>query len=164
MADADDMVYVTQSKLEEFVREYTCCICKPKERMVCEDCPQAHSPRMQYCLLAQVTQTGVSVYNLNLLAYDDVSEYGKKGKDGRECRLAVDDEKGYMVDLETVCQVSYTGSTLIGVRDDDHFVAAVDEFRGELVDMRFHSAYAMLRDGPARYVRGSYRVGERRSR
>jgi hypothetical protein len=110
---------------------------------------------MQYCLLAQVTQTGVSVYNLNLLAYDDVTEYGKEGKNGWECRFAVDDEKGYVVNLEAVCQVPYAGSALVSVRDDDHLVSAVDEFRGELVDMRFNSAYAMLRDDFSPIPQGS---------
>lgn len=33
-----------------------------------------------------------------------------------------------MVDLEPICEVAHTGPSLVCVRDDDHFVAAVNQF------------------------------------
>lgn len=45
-----------------------------------------------------------------------------------------------MVDLETVGEVADTGALAgVGVGYDDDFVTAVDEFRGELVDMGFNA-------------------------
>ncbi len=45
-----------------------------------------------------------------------------------------------MVDFETVGEVAHAGSAGVGVGDDDDFVAAVDEFGGELVDVGFDAA------------------------
>jgi hypothetical protein len=69
----------------------------------------------------------MAVYDLNPLADDNVSEYGKEGEDGWKGGLAVDDEKGDVVDLEAIRKVPDTCAASVGMRDDDHLVAAVDE-------------------------------------
>ena len=45
-----------------------------------------------------------------------------------------------MVDLEAVRKVSNTGPSFIRVSNDDDFVAAIDEFGRELIDMAFNAA------------------------
>lgn len=52
MAHTDDMVNITESELEKLVGEDASCVCKAKQTMVCEDCPQPHGSCMQYGLIA----------------------------------------------------------------------------------------------------------------
>jgi hypothetical protein len=136
VADADDVVDITERELEELVGENAPRVGEAKQAVVGEDGPQAHGPRMQYGLMAQGTETGMAVHNFNLLADADVAEDGEEGEDGRESCLAVDGPEGDVVDLEAVCEVPYPRATGIGVSDDDHLVAAIDEFLAELVDIR----------------------------
>lgn len=82
----------------------------------------------------------MAMHDLNFFPQNNISEYGEEGEDGGEGGFAVDDEKGDMVDFETVGQVAHAGSAGVGVGDDDDFVAAVDEFGGELVDVGFDAA------------------------
>ena len=130
MTDADDMINVAQCKLEQLVGQNAPSICKAKQTVVRKDCPQAHCPRMQDGLMAQAAKTSMSMDNLNALANYDIAEDGKEGEDGGKGRLAVDDEKGNVVDLEAVGQVAYALSAGIGVCDDYDFMSAVDEFLG----------------------------------
>lgn len=46
VADTNDMIHVTQSELEQLVREDTGSIRKSKKTMIRKDRPQAHGPRM----------------------------------------------------------------------------------------------------------------------
>lgn len=46
MADADDVVYITQSELEKLVRENASSICKAEQAVVGENCPQSHGSSM----------------------------------------------------------------------------------------------------------------------
>ena len=45
-----------------------------------------------------------------------------------------------MVDFETVREIPDTRSSLIGMGDDDDFVAAIDELGRELIDVAFNAA------------------------
>lgn len=74
----------------------------------------------------------MAMYDLDVLAYDDVAEYWEEREDCREGGFAVYDEEGNVVDLEAVGQVAYTGTAFVGVCDDDDFVAAVNEFLEEV--------------------------------
>jgi len=65
---------------------------------------------------------------LDSFADHDIPEYGKEGEDGRKSRLAVDDEKWHVIDLEAICEMSYACSASVGMSDDNHLVAAIDEF------------------------------------
>jgi hypothetical protein len=135
MADADGMVDIAQSKLEELVGEDAACVGKAKQTVVRENGPQTHGPGMQYSLIAQTAQTGMSVYDLDALANDDVAEDGEEGEDGRKGGLAVYNEKRYVVDFEAIGEVPHARPASVSVGDDDDFVAAVNEFL-ELVRTR----------------------------
>lgn len=78
--------------------------------------------------MAEATETGVSMYNLNLLANDNVAEDWKERKDCRKGGLAVDDEERDMVDFESVREVANSSSSFVCMSDDNHFVSTVDEF------------------------------------
>jgi hypothetical protein len=141
MTDANNMVHVTESELQQLVSKDTGSICKSKEGVICKDGPQPHSPAMEDCLLAETAQTAMSMNNLDLLSYDDISEDGKEGEDCGESRRSVDDEEWYVVDFEAICKVSDTSPPLVCVRNDDDFVTAVNKFRGKLVDVAFDSSW-----------------------
>jgi hypothetical protein len=68
------------------------------------------------------------MYNLNLLTDHDIAEDGEEGEDGREGGFAVDGPEGDVVGLEAIGEISHTCSARVGVRDDDDFVAAINEF------------------------------------
>ena len=72
MTDTNDMVYVTENEFEKLVGEDTGCVCESEQRMIRKHSPQAHCPRMQNSFMAKTAQTGVSVYNFNLLSNDDI--------------------------------------------------------------------------------------------
>jgi hypothetical protein len=74
----------------------------------------------------------MAMHNLDSLTNDNVAKDREEGKDCRKRRLAIDDEKGDVVDLEAICEVSHASTTGIGVSDNDHLVAAVNEFLGLL--------------------------------
>jgi len=78
MTDANDMVHVTQGKLEKLVRKYASRIRESKETVIRKNGPQPHSPRMQNRLVAQTTETGMAVYDADIFADDDVPEYGEE--------------------------------------------------------------------------------------
>jgi hypothetical protein len=139
------MVDIAQRELEQLVREDTASIRKSKQTVIRHGRPQPHSPRMQYSLIAQVAQTGMAMNDFNLLANDDVSEDRKGGEDSWERGLAVNGPEWDVVDFEPVGQVADAGTALVCVRDDNDFVAPVDEFLN-IVD----------KDGLRRESRGSY--------
>ena len=109
--------------------------------MIGKDGSQAHSARMQDALVAETTETAMTMDNFNLLTNADVAEDGETGKDGGERGLAVDDEKGDVVDLEAVGEIANALAVVVGVRDDDDLVAAVDEFGRQLVDVGLDAAW-----------------------
>jgi hypothetical protein len=130
VTDADDMVDITESELEKLVRQNAPRIGEAKQTVIRKDGPQTHGPRMQYGLMTQATKTGMTVHYLNLLADADIAEDGEEREDGGEGGLAIDDPEGDVIDLEAVCEVSHTFPTGIGMGDDDHLVATIDEFLG----------------------------------
>ena len=148
MTDTDNVIHVAENKLQQLIRKNRSCIRKPKQRVVRKDSPQPHRPRMQYSLAAKATQTGMPVDNLNLFANDDISEYGEEREERRHGRLAVDDEEGYMVHFQAVCQIPHSCSTRIGVGDDDNLVAPVDEL------LRICSAPLLVVNNPLPTDRG----------
>ena len=66
--------------------------------------------------------------NIDLLSDDDIAEYWEKGEDGRKCRFAVDDKEGNVVDLQSIREITHTGTALISMGNDDDFVTTIDEF------------------------------------
>ena len=128
MADSDDVVDIAQREFEELVGQDTGRVCEPKQRMIRENCPQTHGPRVEDGLMTQRTQTGVAVNNLDLLSDDDISKDGKEREDGGECRLAVNDEERNVVDFYTIRQIANACPAFVGMCYDDDLVSSVDEF------------------------------------
>lgn len=128
MADTNDMVHIAQGEFEQLIGQNGPGIGEPEQRMVSEDSPKSHCPRMKDSFMTEAAHAGVSMHNLNLLANDDVAEYREKGEDGGHCRLAVYDEEWNMVDLEPVGQVPHAGPSFVRMSDDDDLVAAINEF------------------------------------
>lgn len=46
-----------------------------------------------------------------------------------------------MVDFQAICEVVYACTAFVGMCNDYDFVAAVDQFRGELVDVAFDASW-----------------------
>lgn len=129
------MVNITQGELEQLVCQNTSRIRKAKQRVVGEHSPQSHRPRMQNSLMAQTTQTRMSMHNLNLFPQHNVPKDREEAKHCWKGRGSIDDQKWDMIDLDAVCEVADAGSSFVCVCDDYDFVPAVYEFSGELIDM-----------------------------
>lgn len=85
--------------------------------------------------MAQTTQTGVSMDDLDLFSYDNVSKDREKRKHSRHRGFSMNNKERHMVNFESICQVSNTLSTFICMRDDDDFMAPVYELGGQLIDV-----------------------------
>jgi hypothetical protein len=72
------MINITQCELEQFIGKNRSCVGKSEQGMICEDGPQTHGARMKDSFSAEATQTGVSMYNIDLLSNDNISEYGEE--------------------------------------------------------------------------------------
>lgn len=75
--------------------------------------------------MAKTAQTLMSVHNRNLFAYYYVTKNGEEGEDRRHSRFAVNDKKWDIIDLESITEISHSGPALIGMSDDDNFMAPV---------------------------------------
>ena len=140
MADANDVIHITQSKLQQLIRQNTRRIREPKKRMIRKHRPQPHSPRMQNRLMAQTAQTSMPMHNLNLLPQHHIPENREKRKHRRKRSFSVNYKERDVVDFEAICEIADAGAAFVGVGDDDDFVAAVDELGGELVDVALNAA------------------------
>ena len=69
----------------------------------------------------------MSMNDLDLFSNDDIPKDWEEGEDGRKGSFAIDDEKGYMVDFETIGQVMDARSTFVGVRNNNDFVSSINE-------------------------------------
>ena len=86
--------------------------------------------------MAQIAETGMAVHNLDLLPDEDLAEDGEAGEHCREGRAAVHDPVRDVIDFDAVGQVADASASgiggvvrrSVGMGDDDHLVAAVDEF------------------------------------
>lgn len=79
------------------------------------------------------------MYNLNLFAYNNVPKDREEGEDRWHSRLAINDEERYMVDLQSICEITNARSALISMCNDNHFMAPIDKLRRQLVDVTFYS-------------------------
>ena len=132
MAHTNHMPHVTQTKLEQLIRQNTRRVGKAKQTMIGKHRRQAHGARVQQALVTQVAQTGVAVHDLDVLADEDVAQDGEGGDDGGEGGGAVDDPVRQVVDFEApgeeVADPRAGGRGRVGVGDDGEAVAAGDEF------------------------------------
>lgn len=80
------------------------------------------------------------MHNFNFFPQYEISKYGKEGKYSGKRRLSIDDEERNVIDLQTVGEIADSCATFVGVGDYDNFMAPVDEFGRELVDVGFDAA------------------------
>ena len=80
------------------------------------------------------------MHDFDLFSENNIPKDRKEGKDSRESSFSIDNKERHMVNLEAIREVSNTGSSFISVGDDDDFVAAINEFGRELVDVAFNAA------------------------
>lgn len=99
MAHAYNMINIAQRELQQLVRENRSRVCETKQRVVRKHRPQPHRSRVQDSLMAETTQTGVSMHNLNLFPNHNIPEYREEGKHSGHCRLAIYHEERHMVHL-----------------------------------------------------------------
>lgn len=82
----------------------------------------------------------MTMYNLYLFSYNDISKDWEEREDGGEGCSSIYDQEGDMIDLQSVREISYACSPFVCVCDYDHFVASIDQFRGQLVDVTFDAS------------------------
>jgi hypothetical protein len=146
MTDTDDMVDVTQGELQQLIGENRAGVGKAKQRVIGKDGAEPHGSGMEDGFVAEAAQALMAMDDLDLFADDDIAEDGEEGEDGGHGRLAVDDEKGDMVDFEAVGEISHACPSFVGVGHNDHLVAAIDQFGRQLIDVTFNSAYTSQLD------------------
>jgi hypothetical protein len=72
----------------------------------------------------------MAVYNLYLLTDKDLSQDREGAEYSRESGAPVYDPVRQMVDLDAICEISHASTRwrVVGMGNDDHTVAAVDQF------------------------------------
>jgi len=93
-----------------------------------EDSPQAHGASMEDSLMTETAETGMTVDNLYLLTDYDIAKDWKEGKHGWEGCLSVYDKEWYVVDFETVGEISNSSTALVCMSDYDDLVSSIDKF------------------------------------
>ena len=91
--------------------------------------------------MAKAAETCMPMYNFDLLSDYDVAKDGKEREDSWQSRLSIDDEERNMINFESVCEVPDTSSTFVCMGYDNYFMAAIDEFSRQLIDMGFYSSW-----------------------
>ena len=77
--------------------------------------------------MTEAAQTRMSMHDLYLLTNHNVSKDGEEGKDRRHRRFPVNHKEWHMVNFEPICKVPDTGSSFVGMGNDDDFMAAIDK-------------------------------------
>ena len=94
---------------------------------------------MQYSFMAKTAQTCVTMDNLDLLSDNDVSKDREKREDCWQSTFAIYDQKRHMVDFKTIGEIAHACPSLVCMGDDYHFVSAIDQLGGELIDVALDS-------------------------
>src|SRR3954465_10952073 len=90
--------------------------------------------------MAHAAHASMSMDDFYLLSNYDIAKYWKEGEDGRKGAGAENDEEWYMVDLESICEVSYSSSIIVGVRYYYDLVSAINELCRKLIDVTFDTS------------------------
>ena len=91
--------------------------------------------------MTETAETCMTMNYLNLLSYNNIAKDRKERKDRWKGRFSVDHKEWYMIDFETICEISDSSSTLVSVCNDYYLVATINELRRELVDMAFDASW-----------------------
>jgi hypothetical protein len=87
--------------------------------------------------MTHTAHASMPMNNFYLLSNDDIAKYWKEGEDGRKGAGAENDEEWHMVDLKSICEVSYSGSIIVGVRYYYDFMSAINQLCRKLIDVTF---------------------------
>ncbi|PQE29459.1 hypothetical protein CJF32_00003236 [Rutstroemia sp. NJR-2017a WRK4] len=90
--------------------------------------------------MAHTAHASMPMNNFYLFSNNNIAKYWKEGEDGWKGAGAENDEEWHMVDLESVCEVSYSGSIVVGVRYYYDFVSAINELCRKLIDVTFDTS------------------------
>lgn len=140
MADTDNMIHITQRKLEQLVGQNAGSIRKTKQGVVRKHRSQTHGPRMQDSFMTEVAKTRVAMNNLDLFANNDVPKDWEEREDSWHSALSIYHQKRHMIDFEPICQVPDPSSSLVRVCYNHHLVASIDQLRGELINVTFDAS------------------------
>ena len=80
------------------------------------------------------------MYNFDLLPNDDVSEDWEEGEHRWERRGSIYDQERYMIDFETICEISNSSSPFVSVCNYNYFMPSVYELCRELVYVTLNSS------------------------
>ena len=81
------------------------------------------------------------MYNVYLLTQHDVTKHWEEGKDSRKGHRSIYDRKRDVVDLDPIREIAYALAIVVGVSDDDHFMATIYELGGKLIYVTFDSTW-----------------------
>lgn len=84
----------------------------------------------------------VAVNKVDGFADEDLAENRECTEEGRKGGVAVDDDRGNVVDFEAASQISDAPPAPIGMGDDDYLVAALHQALGVIEQMAFDSSHA----------------------
>jgi hypothetical protein len=136
---------------------------------------------MEDGFMTETAETSMTVDNFYLFADYDVAKNRKEGKHGWEGGFSIDHKEWYMVDFETVGEISDSSTTLVCMSDDDDLVSSIDKFlciaseigaddvvheayRRKLVNVTLDTSYQKLTTSLNINRHPTYQVGEKRNR
>lgn len=82
----------------------------------------------------------MAMHYLDLFPDYDIPKDREKRENCWQGRFAVDDQEWDMIHFEAIGEVPDTASTLVRMSDDDYFMATIDEFSRQLIDMALDAA------------------------
>ena len=81
---------------------------------------------MQYCLIAEIAQTCMSMHNLHFFPDNDVAKDGEERENRGKGGFAIDDEEWDVINFDAICQIPYPCSVCVGMREHDDLVPTID--------------------------------------
>ena len=91
--------------------------------------------------MAETTETGMTVNDLDLFANDNVAKDREDGEHGRHRSFSIDDQERHMVDLEAIREIVNTGPAFVCIGYHDDFVSSIYEFCGQLIHVTFNTSW-----------------------
>lgn len=141
MTDTDDVVDIAHGKFQELVGKDRACVGEAKQRMISKDCSKAHGPGVHNSLMTEAAETAMSMYDLDLLADENIAKDWEAGEHSRHGCFPEYDQERDMVYFEPIRKIANASPTFVRVRDNDGLMSAVDQFRCDLIEVAFDSSW-----------------------
>ncbi len=146
MRHANAVVAVSQRELQKVVGNDGRGVSEPEERVVREDCLEAHRPGMEHGLMGQRGERRVAVDNVDPLPREYAAQDGQRREQRGQDALVVEGREREVVDLEVVGQVVDALPAAVGVSDDYDLVPALEETLAEEEDVGLDAADAWVEE------------------